>query len=291
LADGRRLAYVVHGDESGFAVVLEHGTPASRLGLGFTDAPARARGVRVICPDRPGIGRSDPARHRTLLEWADDVAGLMDALGIDRFGVVGYSCGGPHALACAARLPGRVGAVGLMAGSGPLDRPAAFEGLNAVDRWLAMTSARRPRLAALALRLQAAVARRAPGIALRGLMREVGDADRRRLAVLGPELMRVVLAEATRQGPDGVIDDYRRWVAPWPFALDAIDAPVDIWQGDDDRGIPMHHAEDLAARLPRATLHRLAGEGHFSIAAHFDAILDSLLAAALTDAPRSTAST
>jgi hypothetical protein len=69
LADGRRLAYVLHGDASGFALVLEHGTPASRLGLGFTDAPARARGVRVICPDRPGIGRSDPAPRRTLLEW------------------------------------------------------------------------------------------------------------------------------------------------------------------------------------------------------------------------------
>jgi pimeloyl-ACP methyl ester carboxylesterase len=213
----------------------------------------------------------------------------MDALGIDRFGVIGYSCGGPHALACAARLTGRVGAVGLMAGAGPLDRPEAFEGLNAMDRWLAVTSARRPRLAALALRLQAAVTRRAPGLALRSLMREVGDADRRRLAALGRDLM-LVFTEPTRQGPDGVIDDYRRWIARWPFALDAIDAPVDVWQGDDDRIIPMRHAEDLVAKLPRATLHRLPGEGHFSIAAQFDAILDSLLAAASTDAARWTAS-
>ena len=160
-----------------------------------------------------------------------------------------------------------------MAGAGPLNRPEAFEGLDQMDRWLAETSARRPRLAALALRVQAAVIRRAPGLALRALLREVGDADRRRLAVLGPDVM-MIFTEALRQGPDGVVDDYRRWITPWPFAFEDIGAPVDVWQGDDDRAIPMH----LAARLPRATLHQLPGEGHFSVAEHFDSILDRLLA-------------
>ena len=276
LADGRRLVFIVHGDEFGYPVVLEHGTPASRLGLGFADARARARGVRVICPDRPGIGRSDPAPRRSLLGWADDVTALADALEIHRFGVIGYSCGGLHALACAARLPARVSAVALMAGAGPLDRPEAFEGLDPMDRWLAETSARRPLLAALALRVQAAVIRRAPGLALRALLREVGDADRRRLAALGPDVM-MIFTEALRQGPDGVVDDYRRWITPWPFAFEDIEAPVDVWQGDDDRAIPMHHAERLAARLPRATLHQLPGAGHFSVAEHFDSILDRLL--------------
>jgi len=145
-----------------------------------------------------------------------------------------------------------------------------------MDRWLAETSARRPLLAALALRVQAAVIRRAPGLALRALLREVGDADRRRLAALGPDVM-MIFTEALRQGPDGVVDDYRRWITPWPFAFEDIEAPVDVWQGDDDRAIPMHHAERLAARLPRATLHQLPGAGHFSVAEHFDSILDRLL--------------
>ena len=241
LPDGRRLAYVEHGPEAGYPVLLEHGTPGSRLGLSFADAPARARGVRVICPDRPGIGRSDPAPRRTLLGWADDVAALMNALGIDSFGVLAWSSGAPHALACAARLVGRVSAVGLMAATGPLDRPEAFKGLDPLDRWLAVTSARRPRLAALVLRLQGAVARRAPGLALRALMSDLGEADRLRLAAIGRELV-LTFGEPTRQGPYGVIDDYRRWIASWPFALNAVDAPVDVWQGDADTFVPMRHA-------------------------------------------------
>ena len=116
-------------------------------------------------------------------------------------------------------------------------------------------------------------------------MSDLGEADRVHLAALGPDLM-ATFGETTRQGPYGVIDDYRHWITPWPFAFDAINAPVDVWQGDDDNFVPMHHAEDLVARLPRATLHRLPGEGHFSIIARFEPILDGLLAAASTDAPR-----
>ena len=72
LPDGRRLGVASHGDPDGRPIFLNHGTPASRLGHEFTDAPARAKGIRVLCPDRPGIGRSDPVRGRTLAGWADD---------------------------------------------------------------------------------------------------------------------------------------------------------------------------------------------------------------------------
>ncbi|MGZ4270327.1 MAG: alpha/beta fold hydrolase [Solirubrobacteraceae bacterium] len=283
LAGGRRLAFVVHGDRSGLPVVLHHGTPMSSLGLGFADAAARARGVRLICPDRPGIGRSDPAPRQTLLGWADDVGALADAIRIERFSVIGYSGGGPHALACAARLPARVTAVALMAGQAPLDRPGAREGLEATDRWLTETSARRPHLAALVLRLLGAIARHAPRLLLRAMQGDVGDADRRAIGAFGPALI-LTFRDALRQGPAGVVDDYRRENDRWGFALADVKAPVDIWQGDDDRLIPMHHAEDLAARLPRGSLHRVHGEGHLSLAGRFDAVLDALLAHTPPDA-------
>src|SRR5947209_3189109 len=99
LPDCRRVGVASHGDPDGRLVFLNHGTPASRLGFEFTDAPARERGIRVLCPDRPGIGRSDPQPRRTLAGWADDVVALADVLNVDRFAVRGYSGGGPYALA------------------------------------------------------------------------------------------------------------------------------------------------------------------------------------------------
>ena len=152
LPDGRRLGVASHGDPDGRPIFLNHGTPASRLGHEFTDAPARAKGIRVLCPDRPGIGRSDPVRGRTLAGWADDVVALADVLGIDRFAVLGYSCGGPFALAVAAGAPDRVTVAGLMAGVGPIDRPGARQGLSKSDLQLLDLAQRRPWAARALLR-------------------------------------------------------------------------------------------------------------------------------------------
>jgi pimeloyl-ACP methyl ester carboxylesterase len=63
--------------------------------------------VRVLCPDRPGIGRSDPHPERTIPGYANDVNTLVDAMGFERFAVLGYSGGGPYALACGAKLSER----------------------------------------------------------------------------------------------------------------------------------------------------------------------------------------
>ena len=74
LSDGRRVAIASHGDPQGRPLFLFHGTPGSRLGLPYGDGPAKERGVRVVCPDRPGVGRSDPHPGRTIPDYADDVS-------------------------------------------------------------------------------------------------------------------------------------------------------------------------------------------------------------------------
>ena len=102
LPDGRRVCLVTHGDPDGQPVFFFHGTPASRLGHEFTSEPAKEQGIRVLCPDRPGIGRSDPKPGRTIADYATDVKDIALALGLGRYGVVGYSGGGPYALACGA---------------------------------------------------------------------------------------------------------------------------------------------------------------------------------------------
>ena len=119
LPDGRCVAIASHGDPQGRPLFLFRGTPGSRLGLHYADGPATERGVRMVCPDRPGVGRSDPYPERTIPGYADDINAWADARGFERFAVLGYSGGAPYALACGAKLRKRVSAVGVAAGAGP----------------------------------------------------------------------------------------------------------------------------------------------------------------------------
>ena len=128
LPDGRDLCYTCHGPADGEPVFLFHGEPGSRMFMPDADAPGRA-GVLLITMDRPGYGRSTAQGGRTLLDWPDDVAFLADRLGIDRFSVLGISGGGPHALACAYRIPTRLCEVAIASSPCPFDFRRATDNL------------------------------------------------------------------------------------------------------------------------------------------------------------------
>ena len=280
LPDGRRVAIASHGDPLGRPLFLFHGIPVSRLGHEFTDAPAKERGVRVLCPDRPGIGLSDPKPGRTIHSYPNDVAAVADALGLERFAVLGLSGGGPYALACGAKLPERVTAVGVMAGVGPLDRPGAREGLTGTDLRLLDLSSRRPFLARTMLGVMAVLARFAPSVMVERFVDELGEPDasflREEKRELGAEGVMSTMVEAFRQGAGGLAEEYRLCAQPWGFALEEVRVPVWLWQGEEDRMTPVHHAQDMASRLPRAILRVLPGTGHLSLTQHFEAVLDAL---------------
>jgi len=283
LFDGRRVAIASHGDPQGRPLFLFHGIPGSRLGLHYVEEPAKERGVRVVCPDRPGVGRSDPYPERTIPGYAEDVSALADAMGFERFAVLGYSGGAPYALACGARLPERVSAVGIMAGAGPHDRPGSREGCSKSDLMLLDLSMRRPSLARLMMFVWAKVAKLAPSVALKSLAEDVSEPDRQFLDEGvrergAAEVMRL-FAEAFRQGGGGVVLEYRLYGRSWGFSFEEVSVPVHIWHGEDDLIVPMHHAEDLASRLPDAKLHKLEGTGHFSIQQHYGTMLDTMLPA------------
>ena len=101
LPDGRSLGYAAYGDPQGKPLFFFHGFPSSRLEAQFTEGVAGRLGARIIAIDRPGFGRSDFKKERRIRDWPDDVLALADALGIDRFAVLGVSGGGPYAAACA----------------------------------------------------------------------------------------------------------------------------------------------------------------------------------------------
>src|SRR6266550_4046609 len=134
-ADGRTLTIAEWGDPDGLPVFLLHGTPGSRF-VGQADASAYASvGARVITYDRPGYGGSDRFRGRRVVDSVADVSAIADSLGIDRFAVSGASWGGPHSLAIAACLPGRVTRAACAAGVAPFDMPGFdwFAGMDAVN--------------------------------------------------------------------------------------------------------------------------------------------------------------
>ena len=126
--DGRVIAFTVIGDLDGQAVFYNHGAPGGRLELLGLDDAFNAAGVRVITPDRPGYGRSNPIPGRSTGDWADDVATLADHVGAQRFGVLGLSSGGPYTVACAALLPHRVTGAVVAAGNTDMSWPAARDG-------------------------------------------------------------------------------------------------------------------------------------------------------------------
>ncbi|BBX00834.1 hypothetical protein BST36_00135 [Mycolicibacterium moriokaense] len=97
--DGRTLAYLEVGVQEGPLVIHNHGGPSSRLEARLVADAATSNGLRLICVDRPGMGRSSHQKTRTYSGWADDLVTIADALGAQEFGVTGWSEGGPWALA------------------------------------------------------------------------------------------------------------------------------------------------------------------------------------------------
>ncbi|HUS14301.1 MAG TPA: alpha/beta hydrolase [Chloroflexia bacterium] len=280
LPDGRTLGYAEYGDPAGRPVLFFHGTPGSRLTRHADEAIARVAGARVIAPDRPGYGLSSAQPGRTLLNWPADVAALANALGFDRFAVIGLSGGGPYALACAYALPDRVRAAGVVSGAGPLDRRGAMRGMMLVNR-LGLAAARwgpgwvitRP--SALGYR----VIQRRPQLVLRTIAAAMPPADHAVLAK--PEVLSISLesmTEAFRGGMGGLATDLAVLARPWGFPLAAIRVPVYLWYGDRDVNIPLHTGRYLARAIPTTRARFYRGQGHELIHAHWGAILQTVLA-------------
>ncbi len=130
---GRTLAWRWWGEPGGIPILRLQGTPGSRLYRHPDPAIQRDLGVRYLLADRPGYGGSDRLPGRGVAAIADDLAVLLDHHQLDRVPVMGTSGGGPHALAVAAKHPGRISAVSVIVGASPLEphEVAGLVGVNA----------------------------------------------------------------------------------------------------------------------------------------------------------------
>jgi pimeloyl-ACP methyl ester carboxylesterase len=267
MPDGRELAYEEYGDPGGFPVLSFHGGLSSRLDAAPAHDAALSLGVRVISPDRPGIGRSTFQPGRRLLDWPDDVTTLVDALDVDRFAVMGWSCGGPYAAVCSARLGERVTAVGLLSSAVPLELVGTTKGLTSDDRILLYLVRRAPWLASALLRISIADATETR--LYREIRRTFPAVDRAVLEEresIGDAV--AFVKESMRQGTEGCLQDYRVFGDPWGFDLSEVTAPVHIWEGSEDHTGPSEYRELLLRHLPEADLTIVPGEGHLSLLPH-----------------------
>jgi pimeloyl-ACP methyl ester carboxylesterase len=273
LPDGRLLGYAEWGDPGGPPVLYFRGTPASRLDpVCFPDAPGEA-GIRLISIDRPGMGLSSFQRHRRIAQWPADVAALTDRLGLERFGVIGWSGGGPYVLACAAELAERLTGAISVAGVGRVDGPGAMDGMNPQEAKLTRLCLKAPSVARLVLGVVLRLSRAKPDRAFSSFRSEVSESDQQVIDALPGDAKRMGwFIESGRQGARGPVEDYRA-LRDWGFRVEDVRMPVTLWQGDADQLVPMRQAEELAARAPGATLRRCPGEGHLVMVSHAAEIL------------------
>ena len=279
LADGRRIGYAEYGDPDGLPAIALHGTPGSRFMFALTDEAARARGLRIIAPERPGYGLSEAHHFDTLAETAYDVKALADALGLDRFALIGVSGGGPHAVAAAALLKDRVLRLALIGPVGPIGdcdhiRMSHLHGLIFTHMAPSHHAA-----GAFFLGLKTLI-QLAPGAAYQLLMQRVTATDREVLH--RPEVranLQTALREGLRTGVEGPLQDLRLYCRPWNLPLAEIAVPAIMWQGSADSIVPPDAAYRLAGTLPNCTLEVIEGAGHYWVFGEFDRVLDAVLMA------------
>jgi pimeloyl-ACP methyl ester carboxylesterase len=265
-AEGRLLAVSESGSMDGKPVFYLHGTPGSRLGPRPRALVLHQLGIRLIMFDRPGYGESDRCPGRTVADGAADVVTIADQLGLGRFAVIGRSGGGPHALACAALLPGRTTRAAALVALAPSEADGLdwFAGMTRSNITEFSTARRGRDAVAERLRLAADRIRSDPRRMISALYADLTEADRQVVADVGIRRMLVTnFAEAFRRSADGWIDDVMALTAPWGFDPADITTPTLVWHGAEDRFSPVGHAVWLGSHIPGATVVLEPGGSHF----------------------------
>jgi len=252
--------------QSDKAIIFHHGTPGDASFWEFWLDSAATFGIRTISYSRAGYGRSARNLGRTIFSNNTDISEILDSLKISRFISIGWSGGGPHALAttcdyrnlgaiCLAGV-GEYGAADLnfLEGMGQENHDefgAALSGEKSITDWLSE----------FASNLQSVTGAEV----LEAFGSLIGKADKAVLQDGYADEMAKVMRKGLALGFTGWVDDDLAFVKEWGFKLSEISKPVFLWQGDDDLMVPHAHSRWLEKHIPTAVLRFIPGQGHFSI--------------------------
>ncbi len=278
--DGRSLEVATIGEPSGHTVLVHHGTPSSARWAKTLTPMTNGGGLFLVTTSRAGYGKSSRLEGRDVASVVSDARLALDYLGRGDYAVVGWSGGGPHALACAALDAPRCRAAWSLAGVVPttvdFDWTDGMGPENVAEFALAQEGG--PEYEA-----EMAAAGGAFGAATKDNVVELfggllSDPDK---AVFESEASREEFAANMRQafenGWRGFFDDDRAMMKDWGFDPTAITVPVAVWFGDQDLMVPRTHGEWLVENLPTSTKHFFAGDGHVSLVVnHMDELAAAL---------------
>ncbi len=267
VGDDRQIGFAEFGDQQGKPVFWLHGTPGARRQIP-TEARiyAEANHIRLIGVDRPGIGSSTAHQYDNIAGFPEDLRIIADTLGIDKMTIIGLSGGGPYTLACAAAMPDRVLAVGVLGGVAPIVGSDSIGGGVA-----ALSTVAGPILEVIGYPL---------GIVATGLIRLIRPVASPAVEIyarISPEADRALLVrpEFKAMFLDDLLNGTRKQLAApfadviafsrdWGFRLDEVKVPVRWWHGDADHIVQFAHGEHVVSRLPDAELYHLPGESHLA---------------------------
>jgi len=240
---------------------------------------AKERGIRLIIPDRPGIGCSDPRPDIGFLEWAGDLKALADYLKINRFCMAGYAMGGQYALAAAFAMPKRVKHLSLVSVGLRPESSVDFKEMQAFYRFnLKLLMHVRP-----VYRLFSSIMRKGFFSNPDNFFQQFGaKMDAGDLATFKDKRFREMLisnmTEGWRQGALIPCQEIENWMADsWNFNVEAIKIPIDFWHGEQDHHVPCTLGKVLAKRLPRAKIFIEPDQGHLLFFSHWPKMLNGLL--------------
>ena len=270
LRSGRELEVLDNGVDSTRAIVFHHGTPASASLWSQWFTYAAEAGIRAISYSRAGYGTSDRDFGRSIVSVNKDIAEVLESKGIEKFVAIGWSGGGPHALANTL-LANNVGAITLagvgaygvddldflegMAQENYDEFGASLQGEDVIQQWFIDN---------------ASVFKSAGGAEIReafgGL---ISDADKKSMEGSFADVIAAAIRSGLAVSFDGWVDDDVAFTKPWGFDLSSINKPVKIWQGDQDFMVPHAHSHWLKKHISTAELTFIPGQGHVTLLVDF----------------------
>jgi pimeloyl-ACP methyl ester carboxylesterase len=281
--DERILEVLAEGDPDGFPLVYHVGTPTAAVHFPLLDWATRAAGLRFVSYSRPGYGGSTPwpytERGPHIADDVVDVLTVLHHLGIDEFVTLGWSGGGPRALACAALLPGRCRAAATLSGVAPYGAEGLDWGAGMGEENVAEFNAALRGASTFHLFLRAQPepeGERTPEELVEGLGGLLTPVDAAYLTGEFATYLDEFGRRARTQGVVGWRDDGLAIVGDWGFDVRTIPVPVSVWHGGHDAMVPLGHGEWLAAHIPGAHPHLYDDAGHLSIWSHVDEVLADL---------------
>ena len=279
LRDGRTIAWTEFGGADGVPLLRFPGVPGSRWVIRADRTPWQERSLHVITSERPGFGRSTRLLGRGFAEHADDMASLLDHLGLDQVHVCGASGAAPHILAFAARHPDRVRAATVIAGAARVTGDDLAQVIPINQRGYHLASAGDER----GLReLLHPIADSMMADPLAGFMAQMATAPPEDQAVMSDADWQRVLVRSVREslggGIDGWVDESLALFGDWnDVALESVTTSLTWYHTPHDRNAPIAAARRLVESLPHARLVEWPDGGHLAAYYREGEILDELL--------------